>query len=57
MLTPTKNYKMSRSVKTLVAGLWNHPKRSAIKRAFIEGELAAAIQPKRERKSTEDSQD
>jgi len=57
MLTPTKNYKMSRSVKTLIAGLWNHPNRSAIKRAFIEGELAAAIQPRRERKSTEDSQD
>jgi hypothetical protein len=57
MLTPTKNYKMSRAVKTLVAGLWNHPNRSAIKRAFVESELAAAIQPRRERKSSEDNQD
>jgi len=57
MLTPTKNYKMSRAVKTLMAGLWNHPNKSAIKRAFIEGELAAAIQPRRERKSSEDNQD
>jgi hypothetical protein len=57
MLTPTKNYKMSRAVKTLVANAWNHPGRSAIKRAFIEAELAAAIQPRRERKPTEDSQD
>jgi hypothetical protein len=48
---------MSRAVKTLVAGLWNHPNRSAIKRAFVESELAAAIQPRRERKSSEDNQD
>lgn len=57
MLTPTKNYKMSRAVKTLMAGLWNNPNRYAIKRAFIQGELAAAIQPRRDRKSSEDNQD
>lgn len=46
---------MSRAVKTLVANIRNHTGRSAIKRAFIEAELAAAIQPKRERKSNEDT--
>ena len=50
MLSPSKNYKMSRAVKTMVATLWNHPHRNAIKRAFIEGELAAQIQPRRDKK-------
>jgi hypothetical protein len=56
MLTPTKNYKMSRLVKTLTANQWNHPFRNSIKRAFIEAELAAAIQPKRTR-NDKDKQD
>lgn len=51
MLSPTKNYKMSKQVKTLVANQWNHPLRNQLKRSFIEAELAAAIQPRRERKS------
>lgn len=57
MLSPTKNYKMSRAVKTMMAGCWNNSNRSAIKKAFIEGDLAAAVQPKRERKSGEDNRD
>lgn len=55
MLSPSKNYKMSRAVKTMVATLWNHPQRNAIKRAFIEGELAAQIQPRKDKKPASDT--
>jgi len=55
MLRPTANYKMSKPTKT---GLALHKfkdahSRGAWKRAMIQAELSAAIQPKREKSRRE----
>jgi hypothetical protein len=51
MLKPTANYKMSKQLKTTLAigKFRNEHDRSAWKRAMIGAELAAALQPKREK--------
>jgi protein involved in temperature-dependent protein secretion len=56
MLRPTANYKMSKPTKT---GLALHKfkdahARGAWKRAMIQAELSAAIQPKREKGKREE---
>ena len=51
MLKPTKNYKMSSSLKaSLALSPYQDPhQKGQWKRAMIDAELAAAIQPKREK--------
>jgi hypothetical protein len=51
MLKPTKTYKMSKSLKTSLAlsGYQDPHRKGQWKRAMIDAELAAAIQPKREK--------
>ena len=51
MLKPTKTYKMSKSLKTsLATSVFQDPhKKGQWKRAMIDAELAAAVQPKREK--------
>lgn len=51
MLTPNKNFKLSKPFKRHFASLWNHPDRGAIRRAFIEAEIAKNFQPPRAKKS------
>lgn len=52
VLKPTKTYKMSKTLKTSLAlsGFQDPHLKGAWKRAMIDAELAAAIQPKRESK-------
>jgi hypothetical protein len=52
MLKPTKNYKMSKTLKaSLALSSFQDPhKKGQWKRAMIDAELAAAIQPKREKR-------
>ena len=51
-LKPTKTYKMSKPLKTSLAlsGFQDPHKKGQWKRAMIDAELSAAIQPKRESK-------
>jgi hypothetical protein len=51
MLKPTANYKMSKELKTSLAlgNFKNDHDRSSWKRAMIQAELSASIQPKREK--------
>jgi hypothetical protein len=51
MLKPTANYKMSKQLKTSLAlGRFKDThSRNAWKRAMIQAELSAAMQPKREK--------
>jgi hypothetical protein len=50
MLKPTGNLKLSKSAKRQLATEPNAAKRGALKAGHIQAELAAAIQPKRERR-------
>ena len=51
MLKPTANYKMSKPTKTSLAlgRFTSQEQRNGWKRAMIQAELSAAIQPKREK--------
>ena len=49
MLKPTANYRMTKQSKRYLANIVDPIKRSEFKRMCIQSELAAAIQPKRER--------
>jgi hypothetical protein len=49
MLKPTANYKMTKQSKRYLAGIVDPIKRSEFKHMCIQSELAAAIQPKREK--------
>ena len=51
-MKPTKNYKMSKPLKTSLAlARFQDPhKKGAWKRAMIDAELCGAVQPKRERR-------
>ena len=51
MLKPTKTYKMSKSLKTSLAlsSYQDAHRKGQWKRAMIDAELCAAIQPKREK--------
>ena len=57
MLKPTANYKMSKPTKTSLAlgRFTSQEQRNAWKRAMIGAELAAAIQPRREKNRKESS--
>lgn len=59
MLKPTANYKMSKPTKTGLAlhKFKNAHDRNAWKRAMIQAELSAAIQPKREKIKRNEGQD
>ena len=46
MLKPNANFKMSKQSKRLLATVVNDHKRGEAKKAFIEAELYAAIQPR-----------
>lgn len=52
MLKPTANYKMSAQTKRTLAltKFTSEEQRNAWKKAMIQAELAAALQPKREKK-------
>jgi hypothetical protein len=51
-MKPTKTYKMSSLTKMMLAstGFRNVEDRNAWKRAMIDAELCAAVQPKREKR-------
>jgi len=49
MLKPGPNYKMSKQTKVMLANIIDPHKRGEHKRAMIQAELAAAIQPKQEK--------
>lgn len=51
MLKPTANYRMSKQLKTSLAlgAFKDAHQKGAWKRAMIQAELSAAIQPKREK--------
>jgi hypothetical protein len=53
MLKPSSNYKMSKSTKTMLANILDPHKRGEHKRSMIQAELAAAVQPKREKNKKE----
>ena len=59
MLKPTANYKMSKQTKSSLAlhKFKDQHARGAWKRAMIEAELSAAIQPKREKGKREPTGD
>jgi hypothetical protein len=49
MLKPGKTFNLSKEAKRLMAATANAEMSNHIKKLHIQGELAAAIQPKRER--------
>jgi hypothetical protein len=49
MLRSNGNFKLSKSAKRIMASVSDPQMSNHIKRLHIQGELAAAIQPKRER--------
>jgi hypothetical protein len=51
MLSPNKNFKLSKQSKIHFAKWWDHPERGALRRALIEAEIAATLQPPRAKKS------
>ncbi len=51
MLTPSKNFKLSKQYKIHFASIWNHPDRGIIRRALIQAEIAKDFQPPRAKKS------
>lgn len=57
MLTPNKNFKLSKPFKRHFASLWNHPDRGVIRRALIEAEIAKDLQPLRVKKSDQGKSD
>lgn len=56
MLKPNANFKLSKSAKRLMAAHADPQYSNLIKRNFIQAELAAAIQPKREKVKKESSE-
>jgi len=50
MLKPGPNYRMSAQAKRFLATIIDPHKRGEFKRATIQAELAAQLQPKREKK-------
>jgi hypothetical protein len=59
MLKPTANYKMSKQTKRTLAltSFDSQDQRNAWKRSMIQAELAALIQPKREKGRRQDSKE
>jgi hypothetical protein len=57
MLKPTSSYKMSKTTKASLAlsKFKDEHQRGAWKRAMVQAELAAAIQPKREKNRRDNS--
>ena len=57
MLKPTANYKMSKTTKASLAlgRFTSQQQRNEWKRSMIQAELAAAIQPKREKNRRDNS--
>jgi hypothetical protein len=51
MMKPGKTFNLSKEAKRLMASVADPKMSNHIKRLHIQGELAAAIQPKRERQS------
>ena len=51
MLKPTASFKLSRQTKRFMCTILDPEQRNAFKRAMIQAELAALIQPKREKKT------
>ena len=51
MMKPGKTFNLSKEAKRLMASVANPEMSNHIKRLHIQGELAAAVQPKRERQS------
>jgi hypothetical protein len=49
MLKPGPNYRMSKQGKRTLAQYIDAHKRGEVKRSIVQAELAAAIQPKREK--------
>jgi hypothetical protein len=49
MLKPGKTFNLSKEAKRIMASVANPEMSNHIKRLHIQGELAAAVQPKRER--------
>lgn len=47
-MKPGKTFKLSKPTKTMLASITDPQKRSEWKRAMIDAELCAAVQPKRE---------
>ena len=50
MLKPTASFKLSKQTKRFMCTIRDPEQRNAFKRAMIQAELAALIQPKREKK-------
>jgi hypothetical protein len=50
MLKPTASFKLSKQSKRFMCTILDPEQRNAFKRAMIQAELAALIQPKREKK-------
>jgi hypothetical protein len=50
MLTPGKTFKLSKQTKRFMCTIVDPIARGEFKRAMIQAELAAAIQPKREKR-------
>lgn len=50
MLKPTANFKLSKQTKRFMATYVNAEQRNSYKNDMIQAELAALIQPKREKK-------
>jgi hypothetical protein len=57
MLKPGPSYKMSKQGKRTLAQYLDSHKRGEVKRSIIQAELAALIQPKRERNRREGQND
>jgi hypothetical protein len=51
MLKPTASFKLSKQSKRFMCTILDPEQRNAFKRAMIQAELAALIQPKREKKT------
>lgn len=54
-MKPTSTFKLSKSVKRVIAAYADPQMQNTIKRMGIQAELAAAVQPRRERQKTQDS--
>ena len=52
MLKPGKTFKLSKTTKRMMCSITNTEHRNQFKRMMIQAELAAAIQPKREKRPT-----
>jgi hypothetical protein len=51
-MKPGKTFKLSKTTKRMMCSITNTEDRNQFKRMMIQAELAAAIQPKREKRPT-----